>query len=579
MLHQPTLLELLGLTNEPCDVGKKQVKSKRSVLQEVKDVTTSQHLQLNLFDVPSSTVESQVPSNEKTYNVNVIISNLDTLGQKLSQKLEEDLTTKEKSFSPYWSELCKEISSVLLSRIKTDSQDLVSISSLGSVPLTLAKSWFSTKLNYLPSVKWLKTFLQSSTVSQQDYTDSENTNLKSLKIRIYPETKLHQIWKKWLAATKYCYNEAIAYLRKHGKVSKYDLRELILKNAPDWVQGVPYNPKGEAVLDAHEAFINSLKSGTKQADAGRFRSWRDAKRAIKFQPENYALCTWYPNLVKELKFSASEPLPSKDIEFQKKQKDKSFKTAIRKESWEQSTQLVYDKKRWFAVFPIEFVPEISEKQTMIALDPGVRSFLTGFDGEKFIDIGNNDISKIYRLCRFIDGLISRKSKLKGQENKRERQRTQAKIDSLFIRVRNLIDECHKKVAKYLTHEYRLIFLPTFETSQMVAKTGNKKRKINSKTVRQMLRWSHYRFKQTLKFQALKRGCTVFDVTEEYTSKTCTSCGHVHTKLGSSKKFKCPNCGHKLPRDWNGALGIFLKALRDIAELGASVSSTLCPEKS
>ncbi|MBD2138131.1 transposase [Anabaena sp. FACHB-1237] len=46
-----------------------------------------------------------------------------------------------------------------------------------------------------------------------------------------------------------------------------------------------------------------------------------------------------------------------------------------------------------------------------------------------------------------------------------------------------------------------------------------------------------------------------------------SCGHVHVKLGASKKLKCPNCGRFLPRDWNGALGIFLKALPDIAELG------------
>lgn len=380
-----------------------------------------------------------------------------------------------------------------------------------------------------------------------------------------------------MAATKYCYNQAIAYLRKHGKIAKYSLRKLILGSAPEWIQECPYNPKGEAVLDACDAFTKSLKSGTKQSEAGRFRSWRDAKRAIKFQPENYSNGTWYSDEVKGLTFSSSEPLPSKDVEFQIKQKDNSFKTRIRKQSWEQSTQLVYDKKRWFAVFPVEFVPTTSEKQTMIALDPGVRSFMTGFDGEKFVDIGKNDIAKIYRLCRFIDALISQKSKLKGRVNKRQRQRTQAKIDSLFIRVRNLIDECHKKTAKWLTTEYRLVFLPTFETSQMVAKTRKKKRKINSKTVRQMLNWSHYRFKQTLKFQAFKRGCTVLDVTEEYTSKTCTSCGHVHVKLGSSKKFKCPACGHTLPRDWNGALGIFFKALRDIAGLEVEISSTLCPK--
>ncbi|MEK0182315.1 zinc ribbon domain-containing protein, partial [Microcoleus anatoxicus] len=34
------------------------------------------------------------------------------------------------------------------------------------------------------------------------------------------------------------------------------------------------------------------------------------------------------------------------------------------------------------------------------------------------------------------------------------------------------------------------------------------------------------------------------------------------KLGGSKTFRCPNCGYEIPRDFNGALGIFLKALWD-----------------
>ncbi|WP_237396717.1 transposase [Okeania sp. KiyG1] len=91
--------------------------------------------------------------------------------------------------------------------------------------------------------------------------------------------------------------------------------------------------------------------------------------------------------------------------------------------------------------------------------------------------------------------------------------------------------------------------------------GKRNANLTRASVRQMLNWAHYRFKQTLKFQALKRGATVIDVTEEYTSKTCTHCGNVHQNLGGSKHFKCPHCGHSMPRDWNGALGIFLKALR------------------
>lgn len=93
-------------------------------------------------------------------------------------------------------------------------------------------------------------------------------------------------------------------------------------------------------------------------------------------------------------------------------------------------------------------------------------------------------------------------------------------------------------------------------------TKKKKRKIRTKTARQMLTWAHYPFKQVLKNKAVLSGCQVIDVTEEFTSKTCTKCGHIHRKLGGYKLFKCPECGHTLDRDFNGALGIMLKALRD-----------------
>ncbi|NEP85177.1 MAG: hypothetical protein F6K39_48075, partial [Okeania sp. SIO3B3] len=51
----------------------------------------------------------------------------------------------------------------------------------------------------------------------------------------------------------------------------------------------------------------------------------------------------------------------------------------------------------------------------------VRSFLTGFDGEKFVDIGKGDITRIFRLAQHIDKLISNKTVLKGRQNKHKRQ--------------------------------------------------------------------------------------------------------------------------------------------------------------
>ena len=49
-------------------------------------------------------------------------------------------------------------------------------------------------------------------------------------------------------------------------------------------------------------------------------------------------------------------------------------------------------------------------------------------------------------------------------------------------------------------------------------------------------------------------------TEEYTSKTCGSCGYIHKKLGGSKEFCCPQCKTNLDRDINGARNILLRYL-------------------
>ncbi|MDT9207262.1 MAG: transposase [Limnospira sp. PMC 1279.21] len=181
--------------------------------------------------------------------------------------------------------------------------------------------------------------------------------------------------------------------------------------------------------------------------------------------------------------------------------------------------------------------------------------MTGYDGDKVIEIGNGDMGRIVRLCQHEYNLISRSTKVSAKQRRSMRKAA----NRIREKIRNLIDEVHKKTAHYLTNNYGLIFLPRFESSQMVAKS---RRKIRSKTVRSMLTWAHYRFKLILKHQAAKRGCVVLDVGESHTSKTCGACGHRHAQLGGAKIHKCPHCGSQTPRDANGARNIMLRALRD-----------------
>ena len=135
-------------------------------------------------------------------------------------------------------------------------------------------------------------------------------------------------------------------------------------------------------------------------------------------------------------------------------------------------------------------------------------------------------------------------------------------DKIRLKIRNLIDELHHKIARFLVDNFDIILLPTFETSQMSIK---KSRKIRAKSVRQMLTLSHYRFKQFLKHKAFEARKTVLDVNEAYTSKTISWTGEIIHNLGGRKTIK-DNSGFVMDRDLNGGRGIFLRSLVDIPSL-------------
>jgi putative transposase len=520
----------LESTKEHYEDGQMRAKSKSSKPRQGKEGTTPKVIQLSLFqnELTSFIAESVQERKNQTSKDKLKQLRQDTQKQKSSQKSVADLTSKGKSCLPYWDESCRELSQSLSSLTKTDWQDSDLTCFNGSVNKTGANSWFSMKQVLVQNKKWLKISSPSSIAFHPDYTDLENIKLRCEKIRIYPSPELNKEWRKWLSACRFCFNQALAWLKNNGKlIGKRKLRNSIMQSdLPEWVKQTPCHIRQNAIFDAHQAY--------KASKTAKFRSCREYNQTIKFNNSNFSQGRWYPNLTKGLTFKASEPIPDKCAN---------------------ATGLTCCIGRWFATFPIEKTIQDNPSDGIIALDPGVRCFQTGFDGHRFLEFGKGDIGRITRLCQHLDDLMSRISQNSG----RKRQKMRKAAQRMRNKIRNLIDEAHKQIAHYLTHNYKVIFLPTFETSQMVAKS---KRKIRSKTVRSMLSWAHYRFSQVLTHCSELTGTRLIRGSEAYTSKTCTKCGEIHTTLGGSKVFKCQSCGHKLPRDWNGALGFMLRALRD-----------------
>ncbi|WP_273247231.1 RNA-guided endonuclease InsQ/TnpB family protein [Limnospira indica] len=354
------------------------------------------------------------------------------------------------------------------------------------------------------------------------------------KVRLYPCQELHAVWKRWLAAYRWIYNYTIATLKHGYQGTCFDCQKLVRdSDKPEWVKFLPGHQLQEAVADAFDAFKQANAAGGQV----KFKSCRAPSQIIKFKVNNFKNGTWYTRLTKGLTFTSPQAIPKNCL---------------------YGTQLKYARGKWYGCFPEYQERETTEQKRVMALDPGVRSFLVGYDGESITEFATNDIGKINRLCYHLDLLMSRISQCKI---KRKRDQMRKASHRMRERIRNLVDDLHKKVAHVLVNHYKLIFLPTFNSSEMVLKS---RRKLNSKSVRNLLTWSHYRFAKHLMQQAERKGVLVVRCNESYTSKTCPHCGQIHEKLGGSKVFKCPNCGYTAPRDWVGARNIMLRALQATA---------------
>ena len=93
---------------------------------------------------------------------------------------------------------------------------------------------------------------------------------------------------------------------------------------------------------------------------------------------------------------------------------------------------------------------------MIALDPGVQTFLTGYSPDGLLlEIGNGDIEKIQKTAERIDSLQSVCTKSKAKKKRRLKKR----CHKLRRRINNLTFEVHRKAAKLLCIEFDIIMIP------------------------------------------------------------------------------------------------------------------------
>lgn len=341
----------------------------------------------------------------------------------------------------------------------------------------------------------------------------------------------------------------MARLREPDTVANWKaIKTDIIHAVPERLQIAPYQVKSIAVRDACRA-VSACKKGNHQLakahQAGqrldepysqvRFRSRKHYRQGCFIPKSAVSSHGVYHTILGSLRMT--EPIPD-----QKK-----------------DSRLTLQNGQYHLTVPMATQQRPGETQArIVALDPGIRSFLTWFSETDTGHLGKNDFGRIQRLCYHLDDLLSKATQAKGHSKRNLHQAA----DRMRLRIRSLVDELHHQAARFLVDNFDLILLPTFATREM---TGRGKRRLRKKSVRSLLNFAHYRFQQFLLWKAWQAGKQVLLVNEAYTSKTCSWSGEIIANLGG-RRYITGSDGVRLDRDINGARGIFLRALGDTPSL-------------
>ena len=353
----------------------------------------------------------------------------------------------------------------------------------------------------------------------------------------------------WLDASWWSYNLTVEILqsgipavwRHIAAMVMAEIREL----HPEW-DAVPYQVKRTAVRDACRAMSNLKRFNAQlKADQAKglrldveygelhFRSRKNPRQSCYIPDDAVTEHGVYHTILGPLRMAEAVPAGQKEC------------------------RLVKERGQYWLVVPhpAQCDIETPSGDGVVALDPGVRTFLTYFSETDCGKIGHRAFGRIQRLCHWLDDLISRTVTEPNHHRRRRMRRAQVRLRQ---RITNLVDELHWQTVRWLTGNYKVILLPTFETHDMTLRAG---RKIRSQTARMMLSFRHYEFKRRLIWKAWQRGTLVIEVSEAYTSKTRSWDGSVKENLGGGAVIRDAS-GFGMDRDVNGARGIFLRALGD-----------------
>lgn len=506
---------------------------------------------------------------------------------KSSQTSDRASTSNEKDFCPFYKESKKETYNKLWLPVKIDCVDSHLNSSNGFAHKTILSSRFSNKMISLQNKNSETICCPLSKYFAVDGMEKGGTRPKTVmrckKIRLKPTPEQKKVLETWSSHHRYTYNKLVeAVNEKKMRVNMYEARNEFVTSMKtymivdiqvdentsrcsisfrkslvpndfiqqhEWLRETPKEVRASAITECvsnfKACFTNLKKKNIQNFKVGflskKTGSWSiGLSKAVKKIDNKYL--SIFPQTLGRVRYCESNPLP---FDVVPPHECKIHKTKTDK---------------YFLIVPYDKIVRESTYDTrpIVGIDPGVRTFMScyGTDGKAYLLLDEME-QVLMPLLKKIDGLCSLISKEKSTKKLKLLRRQKL---LLIEKIKNIQIDIHHKLAKFLTEKYSVIILPHFESKNMVS---NQSSKLTNKTCRLMLSMAHAEFRNRLHCKSVENDTKLMICTEEFTSKTCTYCGHLND-IGSSREHNCKRCQNVFHRDINAARNMILKHIEVVS---------------
>ena len=221
--------------------------------------------------------------------------------------------------------------------------------------------------------------------------------------------------------------------------------------------------------------------------------------------------------------------------------------------------------KWFVSIQTEReVDQPLPQGCAVGIDMGIARFATLSNGS-YIDPLNSFKKHQQRLARY-QRAMSRKTKFSNNWKK-----AKAHVQRIHTRIANTRKDFLHKASCQISQNHAMIAIEDLQVRNMSKSAkGNSERhgkrvKQKSGLNRSILDQGWAEFRRQLEYKTAWNGGFVVAVPPQYTSQTCTYCGHVSKDNRQTQaKFQCVECGFEENADLVGAINILARGHRVLA---------------